>query len=242
MKRILGLDLGPNSIGFATVIIDGENSHIELANSRIIPIDAIQLNNFKKGITQNPAIIQTYTPTHKRTIHRNIRRLFERSKLRRERALIILNHLGWLPEHFAIGIDFSKNGAKLDYDTEPKIAWQPCADNKYEFFYQEAFQEMLHDLRSTNPAAFPLDKKVPYDWTIYYLRKKALTRKASKYELAWIILNFNQKRGYNELRGELDNDSSKQEEYYALKVINVEAAEKGTNGKAQFPYSTGKIQ
>lgn len=234
MKRILGLDLGPNSIGFATVIIDGENSHIELANSRIIPMDVIQLNNFEKGITQNPTIEQTYTPTHKRTVRRSVRRLIERVKLRRERALLILNHLGWLPEHFAKGIDFSGKGAKLDYDTEPKIAWQPCADNKYEFFYQEAFQEMLHDLRSTNPEAFPLDKKVPYDWTIYYLRKKALTRKISKYELAWIILNFNQKRGYNELRGELDNDSSKQEEYYALKVINVEAAEKGKGNNVWY--------
>lgn len=234
MKRILGLDLGPNSIGFATVIIDGENSHIELANSRIIPMDVIQLNNFEKGITQNPTIEQTYTPTHKRTVRRGVRRLIERVKLRRERALLILNHLGWLPEHFAKGIIFSGKGAKLDYETEPKIAWQPCADNKYEFFYQEAFQEMLHDLRSTNPEAFPLDKKVPYDWTIYYLRKKALTRKVSKYELAWIILNFNQKRGYNELRGELDNDSSKQEEYYALKVINVEAAEKGKGNNVWY--------
>ncbi len=226
MKRILGLDLGPNSIGFATVIIDGENSHIELANSRIIPMDAAKLSDFEKGAPQSQ--------THDRTMWRGIRRLFEREKLRRERALLILNHLGWLPEHFAKGIDFSGKGAKLDYDTEPKIAWQPCADNKYEFFYQEAFQEMLHDLRSTNPAAFPLDKKVPYDWTIYYLRKKALTRKASKYELAWIILNFNQKRGYNELRGELDNDSSKQEEYYALKVINVEAAEKGKGNNVWY--------
>ena len=226
MKRILGLDLGPNSIGFATVIIDGENSHIELANSRIIPMDAAKLSDFEKGAPQSQ--------THDRTMWRGIRRLFEREKLRRERALLILNHLGWLPEHFAKGIDFSGKGAKLDYDTEPKIAWQPCADNKYEFYFKEAFQEMLHDFRSTNPAAFPLDKKVPYDWTIYYLRKKALTRKVSKYELAWIILNFNQKRGYNELRGELDNDSSKQEEYYALKVINVEAAEKGKGNNVWY--------
>lgn len=189
-------------------------------------MDAAKLSDFEKGVPQSQ--------THDRTMWRGIRRLFEREKLRRERALLILNHLGWLPEHFAKGIDFSGKGAKLDYDTEPKIAWQPCADNKYEFFYQEAFQEMLHDLRSTNPAAFPLDKKVPYDWTIYYLRKKALTRKASKYELAWIILNFNQKRGYNELRGELDNDSSKQEEYYALKVINVEAAEKGKGNNVWY--------
>ena len=234
MKRILGLDLGPNSIGFATVIIDGENSHIELANSRIIPIDAIQLNNFKKGITQNPAIIQTYTPTHKRTIHRNIRRLFERSKLRRERALIILNHLGWLPEHFAIGIDFSKNGAKLDYEKEPKIAWIPSEGNKYEFYFKDAFQEMLRDLQATSPALYPADKKVPYDWTIYYLRKKAIRQKISREELAWIILNFNQKRGYNELRGELSQESGKQEEYCALKVVEVEAADKGKGNNVWY--------
>ena len=48
MKRILGLDLGPNSIGFATVIIDGENLHIELANSRIIPMDAAKLSDFAR--------------------------------------------------------------------------------------------------------------------------------------------------------------------------------------------------
>lgn len=234
MKRILGLDLGPNSIGFATIIADGENSHIELANSRIIPIDAIQLNNFKKGITQNPAIIQTYTPTHKRTIHRNIRRLFERSKLRRERALIILNHLGWLPEHFAIGIDFSKNGAKLDYEKDPKIAWIPSEGNKYEFYFKDAFQEMLRDLQATSPALYPADKKVPYDWTIYYLRKKAIRQKISREELAWIILNFNQKRGYNELRGELSQESGKQEEYCALKVVEVEAADKGKGNNVWY--------
>ena len=234
MKRILGLDLGPNSIGFATIIADGENSHIELANSRIIPIDAIQLNNFKKGITQNPAIIQTYTPTHKRTIHRNIRRLFERSKLRRERVLIILNHLGWLPEHFATGIDFSKNGAKLDYEKEPKIAWIPSEGNKYEFYFKDAFQEMLRDLQATSPALYPADKKVPYDWTIYYLRKKAIRQKISRKELAWIILNFNQKRGYNELRGELSQESGKQEEYCALKVVEVEAADKGKGNNVWY--------
>ena len=44
------------------------------------------------------------------------------------------------------------------------------------------------------------DKLVPYDWTIYYLRKKALSQKIEKEELAWILLNFNQKRGYYQLR------------------------------------------
>ena len=36
------------------------------------------------------------------------------------------------------------------------------------------------------------------------MRKKALTEKIEKEELAWLLLNFNQKRGYYQLRGEDD--------------------------------------
>ena len=68
--------------------------------------------------------------------------------------------------------------------------------------------------------------KVPYDWTLYYLRKKALTQSISKEELAWILLNFNQKRGYYQLRGaEEVEEKNKQIEYRSLKVIKVEATE-----------------
>ncbi len=59
------------------------------------------------------------------------------------------------------------------------------------------------------------NQKIPYDWTIYYLRKKALSRKIDKEELAWILLNFNQKRGYYQLRGEEEEENSnKLVEYY----------------------------
>lgn len=50
------------------------------------------------------------------------------------------------------------------------------------------------------------DKLVPYDWTIYYLLK-ALSQKIEKEELAWILLNFNQKRGYYQLRGEEEEEN-----------------------------------
>src|SRR5690606_8728833 len=64
------------------------------------------------------------------------------------------------------------------------------------------------------------DCLIPYDWTIYYLRKKALTQKIEKEELAWIILNFNQKRGYYQLRGE-DLDEEKDKFFVRLKVSDV---------------------
>ena len=82
---------------------------------------------------------------------------------------------------------------------------------------------MLEDFKLNHPNLITDDKKVPYDWTIYYLRKKGLTSKISKEELAWILLNFNQKRGYYQLRGEEEEENkNKLVEFYALKVVAVE--------------------
>ena len=70
--------------------------------------------------------------------------------------------------------------------------------------------------------------KVPYDWTIYFLRQKSLTQPISKEELSWILMQFNQKRGYYQLRGKtdekLDNTDEKNEEksYHELKILKVE--------------------
>lgn len=50
--------------------------------------------------------------------------------------------------------------------------------------------------------------------------KKALIQKIEKEELAWIILNFNQKRGYYQLRGE-DFDEEKDKQFIQLKVDKV---------------------
>lgn len=78
---------------------------------------------------------------------------------------------------------------------------------------------------------------VPYDWTIYYLRKKALSRKIEKEELAWIILNFNQKRGYYQLRGEEEEENlNKKTEFYSLKITDV-VADESPNSKGETWYS-----
>ena len=55
MKRILGLDLGTNSIGWAVVKAEQNESDdlqlvgIEAAGSRIIPMDAATLSDFDRG-------------------------------------------------------------------------------------------------------------------------------------------------------------------------------------------------
>ena len=97
---------------------------------------------------------------------------------------------------------------------------------QFEFIFQASFEAMLTDFATHQPVFVSEGKKVPYDWTLYYLRKKALTEEISKEELAWIILNFNQKRGYYQLRGEEEEEqSNKLVEFYALRVVKVEATD-----------------
>lgn len=209
MKKILGLDLGTNSIGWA-VVNEGENEKlqgIEAAGSRILPMDATILGDFDKG--------NSVSQTADRTKLRGARRLHERYLLRRERLHRVLSVMNFLPKHYAEQID--KYGHFLK-DSEPKLAWSNSL-----FIFMDSFNEMLKDFAKNQPELIANGKKVPLDWTIYYLRKKALSEAITKEELAWILLQFNQKRGYNQLRDEEDDDNKNQMvEFHSLKVIAVE--------------------
>lgn len=216
MKKILGLDLGTNSIGWALVNEaegNGEMSlaGIEAAGCRIIPMSADQLGEFERG--------NSVSGTRERTAFRGTRRLRERFLLRRERLNRVLKCMGFLPEHYASCID---EYGKFHRGTEPKIEWVKGEDGKYEFIFPDTFNQMLDAFKFAHPESMS-DRMIPADWTLYYLRKKALTQKISKEELAWILLNFNQKRGYYQLRGEEDEeDLTKKVEYMKLDVLSVE--------------------
>lgn len=232
MSTIVGLDLGTNSVGWA--VIEAEkvqlDEHrtglkpvaIKASGSRIIPMDAATLGDFAKG--------NSVSQTKERTRCRGARRLLERQLLRRERLHRVLDLLGFLPEHYAKNLDRYGHFLK---ETEPKLAWRKNAEGQYEFLFMDAFREMLTDFRQHQPELVAGGKKIPMDWTLYYLRKKALTKPVSKEELAWILLNFNQKRGYNPLRGEDDETERKEsKEYHALKVVSVNVAE-GNSAKSK---------
>ena len=225
MKKILGLDLGTNSIGWAVVNADNvirENEtsflkpvSISASGSRIIPMDEGVLGDFDKGNTKSQ--------TKDRTDKRGTRRLLERNLLRRERLLRVLKLMDFLPEHYAEKID--SYGKFID-DSEPKLAWRKGLDGKFEFIFKDSFNEMLDDFAKNQQQLVADGKKVPYDWTIYYLRKKALSQRLTKEELAWILLQFNQKRGYYQLRGEEEEENvDKLVEFLAQKVVRVEATD-----------------
>lgn len=225
-KKILGLDLGTNSIGWALIESDFEIKQGKILGlgSRIIPMDMGILGDFGKG--------NSVSQTAERTGFRSIRRIRERKLLRRERLHRVLNILNFLPTHYVNQIDFSKNPGKFKQSCEPKIAY-----NDRDFIFKDSFDRMLEDFKTNQPELVQNGKLIPYDWTIYFLRKEALTRPLLKEELAWIILNFNQKRGYYQLRGEEEEENpNKLIEFHSLKVVDVIADEE-KNSKGETWYS-----
>lgn len=230
MKHILGLDLGTNSIGWALIKHDFKEKEGAILGigSRIIPMGQDKIGDYEKG---NPI-----SQTSDRTRLRGVRRIRERHLLRRERLHRVLNILGFLPEHYANEIDFEKKLGQFKDNAEPKIAY-----HQGKFLYQQSFDEMLKDFKKHQPELlvnkYGQEALVPYDWALYYLRKKGLTAKLTKEELAWIILNFNQKRGYYQLRGEEEETNKKETVlYHKLKVLDVIADEE-PNAKGQTWYS-----
>jgi CRISPR-associated endonuclease Csn1 len=218
MKKILGLDLGTNSIGWALIEIDHEKATLKIIalGSRILPMNAGEINDFEsKGTIKSS--------TSQRTTDRGVRRNIERFLLRRDRLHVVLNLLNTLPEHYKIEIDFERNGKRCgqfkDFK-EPKIQYlqNKVDNNKYDFLFEDTYKEMLSELN----IEYKKKNLIPRDWTLYYLRKKALSEKISLEEFAWVLLSYNQKRGYEKI--EVENKATKENEIIEeldLRVKNV---------------------
>lgn len=209
MKKILGLDLGTNSIGWALVEIDHEKKNVKILGigSRILTMDAAEISKFETGA-------KTESAAAKRTALRSPRKLNERYLLRRDRLHCVLNLLNALPEHYKLSIEFEnakgKRSGKFKKGTEEKLAYYKDDSGKYQFLFKDAYHQMENDFRKKYPEMLYQKRngnqtKIPYDWTLYYLRHKAVTDKnfeLTKEQLAWITLSFNQKRGYEKVIGQ----------------------------------------
>lgn len=229
MKNIVGLDLGPGSIGWAVLKVephedvpDGKKT-IEGADVRIILVDGKRMSSFQNG--------SSISATKERTKFRAARRLYQRRALRRERLLRVLRVMDFLPEHYAQELTrFGK------FTKEVRLPWTKDEAGKPLFLFQDSYEEMLREFRQHQPEWLKGGARVPYDWTIYYLRKKALTQALTPYELAWVLLKFNQKRGYNYIRGMADEykeeDASREKaEILTLRVESVTQGDKAKKGE-----------
>lgn len=87
MKRILGLDLGVSSIGWA--LIDEEEKQILGMGSRIIPLTTDDKDEFTKG--------NAISKNQKRTLKRTQRKGYDRYQLRRQNLTTLLKSMNMLP-------------------------------------------------------------------------------------------------------------------------------------------------
>lgn len=223
MKNILGLDLGTNSIGWAVIEIDHEKRIVRIIalGSRIIPMNAGEISTFESGGKLKSSAAN-------KTENKSIRKNKARFLLRRDRLHCVLNMLNMLPEHYKLDIEFvdekGKRSGKIKKGREPKMAYYTDENGKKQFYFKEAYTEMEKEFRSVHPELFSTNnytnkqKRIPYDWTLFYLRKKALSHELSKEELAWVIMSFLRKRGYEKVMGE---DEKEQKEGELSEVVNA---------------------
>jgi CRISPR subtype II RNA-guided endonuclease Cas9/Csn1 len=101
-EKILGLDLGTNSIGWA--LVDKDNQKILGMGSRIIPMGQ-ELSKFEQGEAQ--------TKNANRRVARGMRKLNKRYKQRRNKLIYVLQQLDMLPEQIKLSEPFD-NPLKLD--------------------------------------------------------------------------------------------------------------------------------
>ena len=207
-KHILGLDLGTNSIGWALVEIDHNNKTVRILGlgSRILGMDAAEIAKFESGAKIESAASQ-------RTTKRSPRKLNERYILRRDRLHCVLNLLNSLPTHYKLSIEFEnskgKRSGKFKKGVEEKLAYCKDENGKSVFLFDDAYKLMESEFKTRHPELFYTKKgkqtQIPFDWTLYYLRHKAVTNpefELTKEQLAWITLSYNQKRGYEKVIGQ----------------------------------------
>lgn len=211
-KKILGLDLGTNSIGGALIelpeeYIDyGKTGKIEWLGSRILP-DSDYKKAFEIGQINSTSV---NTPAANRRIKRGARRLKHRYKLRRTRLIKIFKILGWLSEEFP---DDFKKGMQLNEDLKFSIS-------NYLPFSERTIAEFEKDFGIEGQKSSSGKIVLPEDWIVYYLRKKALTEKIEITELARIIYMLNQRRGFKSSRKDLkDSNILPYDEFIAKKNV-----------------------
>ena len=108
MKKILGLDLGSNSIGWA-LVNEAENrdeaSSIIKLGVRVNPLTVDEMQNFEKG--------KSITTNADRTLKRSMRRNLQRYKLRRDALIKLLKKVGFIAD----GTILSEQGNRSTFET-----------------------------------------------------------------------------------------------------------------------------
>ncbi|MFH1004959.1 MAG: type II CRISPR RNA-guided endonuclease Cas9 [Bacteroidota bacterium] len=194
MKKILGLDIGTTSIGWAIVEAKAEKPRKETETDinnerigiykddnngyalgvRIIKQDTDNITSFNKGEKLNKD--SKATPTALRRQKRGARRLKSRYKLRRDKLIKVLEFLKMLPD-----------GAKYKDENNNDV-------RKNSNYYTNAKGKR--------------GKENDIGKALYQLRNKAITEKINPEEWGRLMLQLNQYRGYSSDRFKKDENTN----------------------------------
>jgi CRISPR-associated endonuclease Csn1 len=210
VKKVLGLDLGTNSIGWALIEEGEQNSRILGLGSRIVPMDSTMLIDFEKG--------KPTTKNVTRRQARGARRLLQRYKLRRSKLINTLAILGWMPKF-------------------------------------ESVNDM-HAFLTSSPTNSGSDMS---QFELYELRDRGLREILSVQELARVLYQFNQRRGFLSNRKVQDDeeensqsvdDNSQNEEgikvgtvksYEEVEIVSIEEDDSGKKKMYNITLGDGRI-
>ncbi|MDR3245276.1 MAG: type II CRISPR RNA-guided endonuclease Cas9 [Prevotellaceae bacterium] len=193
MEKILGLDLGTNSIGWAIIEVDDSNKPIRIIamGSRIIPMGTDK-QDYEKGV----GITKNATRREKRTA----RKMNKRYKLRRNKLLFILHTLGMLPDQFQFKElnEYDKNGKRLR-----------LVGSEENTFYNEKNKGIPIPIKLEELELLPIKKGTlqPDSLAFCQMKVDALTNPIELKDLGKILYNLNQLRGYS--GGNNDDDKKK---------------------------------
>lgn len=230
MKKVLGLDIGTNSVGWAFIETNAyENpetldGRILQLGSRIIPMDADAMSKFESGNPESKAAGRRQA--------RGVRRLNQRYKLRRTRLIEALKILDWIPQEFPT--DFKK----LTKHSINKFL--PFSDPLKE----EAATYFGINGRKTTQGA---DYEIPEDWLIYFLKVKALKSRITLPELARVVYHYNQRRGFKSSRKDAKESTEETAVKYPIyekwiEIVHVTAIEnKGAGDGKDRDYTFYEI-
>ncbi|MDT0644076.1 type II CRISPR RNA-guided endonuclease Cas9 [Zunongwangia sp. F363] len=125
MKRILGLDLGTTSIGWALVNeaeTENEESAIIKTGVRVVPLSTDEQQSFEKG--------QSITINADRTLKRGMRRNLQRYKMRRAAVIKILNRINFITQETPLA-ETENNSTFSTYQSRAKAPKEKVSKEEF---------------------------------------------------------------------------------------------------------------
>jgi CRISPR-associated endonuclease Csn1 len=227
MKKVLGLDIGTTSIGWAIVEVKdekninektGEVPETDINNERTgilkdgvgVRIIAQDTERFDKGQTLNDSKGSTLTPAATRRKYRGTRKMKSRYKLRRSKLLSVLAAAGMKPEgSFIYAIQNKASKGKWVNDDE---------------FHGEMYTKYKRFEFSEDGTKKRIKRHKDIGEELYELRDKALKEPITAFQLGRILIHLNQKRGYSSDRFKKDEKEGNKKgdnEFFTSIVENV---------------------